>query len=150
RLDRMGRNPTLTIISDVTGGKELPRVVEEEVLRKASGIPLFVEELTKNVLDGGLLHEIGDQYIAVNPLPALTVPFTLAHPPTGRLDRLGPAKEVAQLAAVIGFEFPHSLLAKVAAGLGQSLETSVAQLIGAEVIFVRREFPDLSYEFKHA
>jgi predicted ATPase len=91
----------------VTGGKRLPEEVLEQILAKTDGVPLFVEELTKTVLESGLLEDAGDGYKLTGPLPALAIPATLQDSLMARLDRLARVKEVAQMAACIGREFSH-------------------------------------------
>src|SRR5262249_42927082 len=105
RLDRLSRELTGVIISDLAGGKELPRELHEQIMSKADGIPLFAEELTKTVLESGVLQDAGDRYVAVDPLPSLVIPATLLGSLTARLDRLGPSKEIVQIGAAIGREF---------------------------------------------
>src|SRR5262249_23321467 len=128
RLERMGHEQSLAIISGVTGGKKLPPELPKQIISKADGVPLFIEELTKTVLESELIQNVGDRYVAVGPLDTLAVPVSLLDSLTARLDRLGTAKEVAQIGAVIGREFPHSLLAAVALQSASSLQEALAQL----------------------
>src|ERR1700746_268943 len=102
RLDRLSREQTGVIISDVAGGKELPRELHEQITSKADGVPLFAEELTKAVLESGVLQDAGDRYVAVDPIPSPVVPATLLGSLTARLDRLGPNKEIVQIGAAMG------------------------------------------------
>src|SRR4051794_19094523 len=133
-----------------TGGKGLPGEVLDQILAKADGVRLFVEELTKVVIESGLLMDRDDHSELKQPLlPPLAIPATLQASLMARLDRLGPVKEVAQVAAVIGREFRHDLLAAVAGVRDHELLDALAQLIGAELIFRRGEPPDGSYAFKH-
>ena len=150
RLDRMGREQSLAIISEVTGNKNLPPELQEQIINKADGIPLFIEELTKAVQESGLVHVVGDAYVATGPLNSLAVPTSLLDSLTARLDRLGPAKEIAQIGAAIGREFSHALLAAVAAESANSLEASLARLAASELITISGELPDETYSFKHA
>ena len=126
RLDRMGREQCRAIISEVIGNDALPREAEEQIIDKADGIPLFVEELTKSVLESELVEDVGDRDIARS-LP-LAIPATLLNSLTARLDRLGPAKEIAQIGAVIGREFSHPLLTAAAPESANSLQAALAQL----------------------
>ena len=116
-LDRLSREQTELIISDVTGGKELPCRNQEQIISKADGIPLFVEELTKAVLESGLLRLMGDRYVISSLSSSPVIPTTLLGALTARLDRLGPSKEIAQIGAVIGREFSYRLLAAVASSV---------------------------------
>jgi predicted ATPase len=150
RLDRMGREQCCAIISGVIGNKALPREVEEQIINRADGSPLFVEELAKSVLQTELVQGVGDRHITAYPLLSLAVPESLLDSLTARLDRLGPAKEVAQIAAVIGREFSKSLLAAAAPELVNSLQAALAQLLASGVILASGEVPDATYTFKHA
>jgi DNA-binding response OmpR family regulator/class 3 adenylate cyclase/predicted ATPase len=150
RLGPLGREQSRTIISEVTGGKELPPEVEEQIIDKTDGVPLFVEELTKTVLESELLEDIGEQYVAAGPLPALAVPSTLLDSLTARLDRLGPAKEIAQIGAIIGREFSYPLLAAVVPLSANLLKAALARLVASELIFVSTDLANPIYTFKHA
>jgi class 3 adenylate cyclase/predicted ATPase len=150
RLNRLRRDEVVAMISDVTGGKELPPGVHEQIIRKTDGVPLFVEELTKAVLGSGQLRAAGDRYIAVAPLPSLAIPATLHDSLIARLDRLASIKEIAQIGAALGREFSYRLLAAVAPIASAVLEAALAQLAAAELIFARGEPPDSTYVFKHA
>jgi predicted ATPase len=112
-LSRLGQRQGAQMVERLTGGKPLPPEVLEQILAKTDGVPLFVEELTKAVLESGLLTETGDRYELSAPLPPLAIPATLHDSLMARLDRLAPVKEVAQTGAVIGREFSHELLAAV-------------------------------------
>ena len=150
RLDRLSREQTEHIISEVAGGKELPCEVQEQIMSKADGVPLFAEELTKAVLESGLLRDAGDRYVTTASPPSLAIPATLLGSLTARLDRLGSSKEVAQIGAVIGREFSHRLIAAVAKISEPSLQSAIDQLATSGLISVRGEPPDASYMFKHA
>ena len=112
-LSRLGRRQGADLVARVTGGKPLPAAVVEQIVAHTDGVPLFVEELTKTVLESGLLEDAGDRYELAGPLPPLAIPTTLHDSLMARLDRLAPVKEVAQIGAVIGREFSHELLAAV-------------------------------------
>ena len=101
-LNRLGRNQGVAIIAELTGGKGLPDEVLKQILERTDGVPLFVEELTKAVLESGLVFDAGDHYELAGPLPPLAIPATLHDSLMARLDRLTPVKEVAQIGAVIG------------------------------------------------
>ena len=108
-LSRLTRRYGQALVAEVTSGKPLPAAVLEQIVAKADGVPLFVEELTKTVLESGLLQDEGDHYALVGPLPSMAIPATLHDSLLARLDRLAPVKEVARTAAVIGREFSHEL-----------------------------------------
>jgi predicted ATPase len=148
-IDRLGRDKASAMIRDLAGGKELPAEVLEQIINKTDGVPLFIEELTKMVLESGLLRDAGDRYITVGPLPHLAIPTTLHDSLMARLDRLSPIKEVAQIGAGIGREFTYRLLAAVAPISGIALQSALAQLTHAGLIFSRGEPPDSTYIFKH-
>jgi class 3 adenylate cyclase/predicted ATPase len=150
RLNRLSRDEVAAIISDVAGGKELPAEVYEQIIRKTDGVPLFVEELTKTLLESGQLRAAGNRYIAVAPLLSLAIPESLHDSLIARLDRLASIKEIAQIGAALGREFSYRLLAAVAPTAGPLLEAALAQLGAAELIFARGEPPDSTYVFKHA
>jgi class 3 adenylate cyclase/DNA-binding response OmpR family regulator/predicted ATPase len=136
-LDRMSRGQSLDIVSAVAGEENLPQEIREHIIDKADGVPLFIEELTKAVLESGFERP-------------RVVPVTLLNSLTARLDRLGPAKEVAQIGAVIGREFSERLLMAVAAEETPFLQTALRRLAASELIAVNGEFPDVRYRFKHA
>ena len=146
RLNRLGRDQARAIIVDITGGKVLPADVYEQIISKTDGVPLFVEELTKTVVESGLLIDAGERFVDGGP----AIPTTLHDSLMARLDRLAPVKEVAQVAAAIGREFSYRLLACVAPSSGLLLQDALAQLAAAEVIFSQGEPPDCTYIFKHA
>jgi class 3 adenylate cyclase len=104
-MSRLGRRQGADLVARVTGDKPLPGEILEEIVAKTDGVPLFIEELTKTVLESGLLADAGDHYELSAPLPPLAIPTTLHDSLTARLDRLAPVKEVAQIGAVMGREF---------------------------------------------
>jgi DNA-binding response OmpR family regulator/class 3 adenylate cyclase/predicted ATPase len=150
RLNRLGREQTQAMIDDLAMGKKLPSDVSDQIINKTDGVPLFVEELTRAVLESGLLRDTGDRYVADGSMPPLAIPMTLADSLTARLDKLSCAKEVAQIGAAIGREFSYRLIAAVSSMSAQSLQSALAQLVGPELIFVRGEPPESTYIFKHA
>jgi DNA-binding response OmpR family regulator/class 3 adenylate cyclase/predicted ATPase len=150
RLDRLKREQTEAIVLDVAGRKALPAEMAAQIIAKTDGIPLFVEELTKSVLESGVLQDAGDRLVTAGPLPSLAIPTTLLGSLTARLDRLGAAKEIAQIGAAIGREFSYRLLAAVAPISGQPLQAVLAQLTAHDLIFVRGRPSDAIYIFKHA
>ncbi|CTQ52318.1 Adenylate cyclase 2 [Roseibium album] len=149
-LNRLGSEACANLISDVTGGLDLPEMVFEHIVSKTDGIPLFVEELTKMVLKSGLLSRQGDHYELDGPLPPLAIPSTLQDSLMARLDQLDTLKEIAQIGAAVGREFSHSLLEAVSPLGGDKLKDALDQLIGAEIIFRRGVQTEASYIFKHA
>jgi predicted ATPase/class 3 adenylate cyclase len=149
-LTRLNRHNGAALIERVTAGKTLPEEVMDQILARTDGVPLFVEELTKTVLETGLLHEQGDHYVLNRPLPPMAIPTSLHASLMARLDRLAPVREVAQIGAVVGREFSYELLSTVAGLPKERLEEALAQLVRSELIFCRGEIPQAVYTFKHA
>jgi class 3 adenylate cyclase/predicted ATPase len=148
-LNRLGEREAAAIIARLVGNKELPADVMVEIVERTDGIPLFVEEMTKAVLEAES-EGAARRTVAAVPSPALAVPASLQASLMARLDRLGPAKEVAQIGSAIGREFSHALLALVArkseAGLGSALD----RLVQTGLLFRQGVPPQASYLFKHA
>ena len=149
-LNRLTHQSVGTIVSRVSGGKPLPQEVVEQIIARTDGVPLFVEELTKTVLESDLLREADSHYELAGPPAPLAIPATLHDSLMARLDRLAPVKEVAQICAVIGRDFSHELLSAVAGRPEAELQEALDQLVAAELVFRRGMPPDASYAFKHA
>ena len=140
---------TADLIDRVVGNKLLPANIRKDIVERTDGIPLFVEEMTKAVLEaGGELEAM--QTAAAVPAPALAVPASLHASLMARLDRLGTAKEVAQIGAALGREFSHALLAAVVRKPEAELASSLNLLIRAGLLFRRGAPPHATYLFKHA
>jgi predicted ATPase len=148
-LGRLSQRQAAMLIDRVTAGKAFPAELVEHIVAKTDGIPLFLEELTKAVLESDLLADHGDHFELARPLVELAIPDTLHDSLSARLDRLGPVKEVAQVAAVVGREFSYELLAAVADWPDDQLQGALRRLCAAELIFGRGEAPDAHYVFKH-
>jgi class 3 adenylate cyclase/tetratricopeptide (TPR) repeat protein len=138
------------LATHVAGDKALPPTVLQEVIRKTDGVPLFVEELLKTVLESGLLREQADHYELSGPLPPLAIPATLHDALMARLDRLAAVKVVAQLGAAIGRTFAYELIQAVAQLDAATLQMALAQLVETEVVTQRGLPPQATYTFKHA
>jgi predicted ATPase len=149
-LTRLNQNDGAALIDRVTAGKKLPKDVINQILSRTDGVPLFVEELTKTVLETGLLQERDDHYVLSSPLPSMAIPTTLHASLMARLDRLAPVREVAQIGAVVGREFSYELLSTVAGLRNEALEEALAQLVRSELVFCRGQLPQAVYTFKHA
>ena len=149
-LTRLVRQQVEEMVLRVTGGKPLPTEVVQQIVAKTDGIPLFVEELVKTVLESGLVQEEADRYILTGPLPPLAIPATLQDALMARLDRLAAVKEVAQLGAVLGREFAYELLRAVAPLDEVTLQHGLAHLVEAEVLYQRGHLLQATYLFKHA
>jgi class 3 adenylate cyclase/predicted ATPase len=138
------------MINQVAGGKRLPAEVCQQVVAKTDGVPLFVEELTKMVLESGLLREQADHYELQGSLPSLAIPTTLHDSLMARLDRLANAKEIAQLGATLGRSFSYELLQAVSPWGEEKLQDALARLMEAELLYLRGMPPHVTYVFKHA
>jgi class 3 adenylate cyclase/predicted ATPase len=149
-LNRFGRSECEALIADITKDRALPPEVRDQIVTRTDGVPLFVEELTKTVLESGLLRHRGDHYELTGPLPPMAIPSTLHASLLARLDRLATVKNIAQIASVIGREFSYPLLAAAAVIGERDLNAALAQLIAAELIYQRGVPPDATYQFKHA
>jgi class 3 adenylate cyclase len=148
-LNRLGEREAAAIITRLVGNKELPADVMVEIVERTDGIPLFVEEMTKAVLEAES-EGAARRTLAAVPSSALAVPASLHASLMARLDRLGPAKEVAQIGAAIGREFSHALLASVARKSEAELGSALDRLVQAGLLFRRGVSPQASYLFKHA
>ena len=150
-LSRMEPGEGQQIIVGITGGKTLPSDMVEQIISRADGVPLFIEELTKTVIESGMLTDQGDRYVAANgPLPTQAIPQTLHGSLLARLDRLAPVREVAQIGAALGRQFSHELISAVADMMQAQVDAALTQLVAAELINRRGVPPDAEYTFKHA
>jgi class 3 adenylate cyclase/tetratricopeptide (TPR) repeat protein len=149
-LNRLPRRLSNEMIAHVTGGKVLPQEIADQITDRTDGVPLFIEELTKAVVESGLLLECGDRYLVTGPVTPLAIPTSLQASLLARLDHLAPARDVAQIAAALGRQFSHKLISAVAPMPRKQLDDALAQLMCAELIFRRGTPPDAAYTFKHA
>src|SRR5262247_1816397 len=149
-LGRLDRDDVEDMVARVTGGRVLPAEVMKQIVAKTDGNPLFVEELTKAVLEAGILVEDAEGYRLDGPLPPLAIPETLQDSLMARLDRLAPVREIAQIAAAIGREFSYPLVRALVGRNERALKHGLAQLEQAELVFRRGEPPEAIYSFKHA
>ena len=148
-LNRLGERDIAAMIDGVTGNKSLPLSIRQDIIERTDGVPLFVEEMTKAVLEAGS-EAAAEQTVAAVPSPALAVPASLHASLMARLDQLGSAKEVAQIGAAIGREFPHALLAAVVRKPKGELQSALDRLVTAGLLFRQGVPPHASYLFKHA
>jgi class 3 adenylate cyclase/tetratricopeptide (TPR) repeat protein len=149
-LNRLPLRQRVEMITHVTRGKILPKEIADQIIDRTDGIPLFIEELTKAVIESGVLTETDDGYRVEGPIAPLSIPTTLHASLLARLDRLAPTREVAQTAAALGRTFSHELICAVATMSKPQLDDALAQLVVAELIFRRGSPPDAEYTFKHA
>jgi len=148
-MKRLGHHETDKIVGLLTGGKALPEPVQEAIVARTDGIPLFIEEVTKAVLESGALEERDGRYALSGPLPPRLVPATLQDSLMARLDQTSALKAVAQIGSVIGRQFSYELVAAVAGLPDDEVQTALAQLVRAELAFRRGMPPHATYTFKH-
>jgi predicted ATPase len=149
-LNRFTHPQVELLIAQAMDGKSLPPEVVQQVVAKTDGVPLFVEELLKMVVESGLVREEADRYVLNGPLPPLAIPATLQDSLMARLDRLAPVKDVAQLGAVLGRSFPYDVMQAVSSLDEEALQRGLAQLVDAELLYQRGHPPQAQYLFKHA
>jgi class 3 adenylate cyclase/predicted ATPase len=149
-LNRLDRRDRTILVEQIAGGKALPDEVVDQIADRTDGVPLFVEELTRSVLESGLLREKSDRYVLDRVLPPFAIPTSLHDSLMARLDRLASVRLVAQIGAAIGREFPYALLRTVSRLPEDELQASLARLVASELVFQRGTPPDAVYAFKHA
>jgi predicted ATPase len=147
-LSRLSQRERVTLIDHIAGGKKMPAGLVDQIVERTDGVPLFVEERTKSVLESELLHDTGDLYVLDQ--QALAIPTTLQASLMARVDRLGSAREVLQIGAAIGREFSYEVLASVAGLPDSVLQDALIRLTEAELVYLRGRLPNASYIFKHA
>ena len=149
-LNRLERPQIEALARQQSGGKSLPPEVVAHIVAKTDGVPLFVEELTKMLLESALLREEAEQYTLTGPLSAVTIPTTLQDSLLARLDRLPTMREVAQIGAVLGREFAYEMLHALVTVDEPTLQEGLAQLVATELLYQRGRPPRATYTFKHA
>lgn len=149
-LNRLERPEVETFVGNLAQGKTLPRDVLEHIVSKADGVPLYIEELTKTILESDLLREESDRYLLDGPLAQVRIPSTLQDALMARLDRAPALREVAQVAAVLGREFEYQMLNAVIALEENVLQSGLEQLVDGELLYQRGRPPRARYTFKHA
>ena len=137
------------MITCLTGDKTMPKEIVDQIVDRTDGVPLFIEELTKSIVESGVLKEAADRYAGIGTVAPLVIPTTLHASLLARLDRLAPTREVAQIGAALGRQFSHALISAVASMPQQQVDDALAQLVRAELIFRRGTPPDAEYTFKH-
>jgi predicted ATPase len=149
-LSRLDRRASGDLAAQIAGGKALPDEVIGQIVDRTDGVPLFVEELTKSILESGLLREERDRYTLAGVLPPFAIPTSLHDSLMARLDRLASVRLVAQIGAAIGREFPYALVRAVSRLPEDELHSALARLVASELVFQRGTPPDAVYSFKHA
>jgi class 3 adenylate cyclase/predicted ATPase len=148
-LNRLDRRDRTALLMQITAGKTLPDEIVDQIVDRTDGVPLFVEELTKSVLESGLLRKEADRYVLDGAFPPLTIPTTLHDSLMARLDRLASVRPLAQIGAAIGREFSYTLLRAVARLPDDELDAALARLVASELVLQRGALPDAIYAFKH-
>jgi DNA-binding winged helix-turn-helix (wHTH) protein/predicted ATPase len=148
-LNRLDRGDRIALVA-LVAGKALPDLIIDQIADRTDGVPLFVEELTKSVLESGLLRAEADRYVIDGTLPPLAIPISLYASLLARLDHQKSARLAAQIGAAIGREFPYGLLRAVWASSEDELRTALARLVASELVYQRGMPPDAVYSFKHA
>jgi len=149
-LNRLDRRDGTVLVRQIAGGKTLPDEVVAQIVDRTDGVPLFVEELTKSVLESGLLRAEGDRYVIDRALPPFAIPASLNDSLMARLDRVASVRLVAQIGAAIGREFPYTLVRAVSRLPEDELHDALARLVASELAFQRGVPPEAVYAFKHA
>jgi len=149
-INRLTRKQSGQLLKRITKGKTLPLEVYEQIIDKTDGIPFFIEELTRTVLDSDQFIEYDDHYRLRMPMSQFSIPSTLQDSLMAKLDRLGPDKELAQISAIVGREFKHELLKAVIDTSENHFEKSLSALVLSEMLYQRGLPPHSSYMFRHA
>jgi class 3 adenylate cyclase/tetratricopeptide (TPR) repeat protein len=148
-LNRLPVRQRAEMIAHLAGTMAIPKEIANQIAERTDGVPLFIEELTKSVVESGLLAEIADRPAGAGPIAAFAIPTSLHASLLARLDRLAPTREVAQIGAALGRSFSHELISAVAGIPQPRLDESLKQLASAGLIFQRGTPPDAEYTFKH-
>jgi tetratricopeptide (TPR) repeat protein len=149
-LQRLSADKIETICRHLSNEKSLPPEVLEQIKTKTEGVPLFVEELTRMVLESGLLKETAGAFVLTGPLPPLAIPSTLQDSLMARLDKMSPVKDLAQIGAVLGKSFSFQLLEAVSGRQAERLEADLSQLVEAELLSRQGFPPKAVFTFRHA
>ena len=149
-LSRLPRRQSAELVAALTGGKALPPEVQQAILSKTDGVPLYIEALTENVVESGLLTEGNHAFTLKGPLKELPIPDSLQALLMERVDRLGPAKDIVQTGAAIGREFTYELLRATVDATDNQLKHALDLFVASGLIFQEGEIPNATYHFKHA
>ena len=149
-LNRLGRRHNAVVIRQVAGQRALPSALIEQIIDRTDGVPLFIEEMTKSVLESDIVHEQDGDFVLAAPLPTLPMPATLQASLVARLDRLASARAVVQTGAALGREFTYPLLKAVIGLDDETLQASLERLVLSELVHCRGAAPHALYTFKHA
>ena len=150
KLNQLGRSQVIELIQKAAGGKTLPEAVIEQIAAKSQGVPLFIEEITRSILESGDLEESGDRYVLRRSIREFTIPSTLQDSLIARLDRLGSAKDVVLTASIIGREFSYELIEAVSLVSQATLLADLGRLVQSDLLEQHGAPPHSRYIFKHA
>ena len=149
-LNQLGRSQVVDLIHKTAGGKTLPGAIVQQIATKSQGVPLFIEEITRAILESGDLEEDGERYVLRGSIRDFVIPSSLQDSLIARLDRLGVAKDVALTASIIGREFSYELLDAIARVSQATLLEALEQLVRSDLLGQRGAPPQSRYIFKHA
>jgi len=149
-LTHLDRRDRAALVAQIARGKALPEEVVAQIVDRTDGVPLFVEELTKSILESGVLREEVDRYVLDGSLPPFIIPTTLHASLLARLDRFAPVRLVPQIGAAIGRQFSYALLHAVSGLAEDELRFALARLVASELVFQRGTPPNAVYRFRHA
>ncbi len=149
-LNRLTERQGEALLNRITGGKDLPDEIRSQILKRTDGVPLFVEELARTMMESGFIAERDEHYELVQPVPEFAIPETLHDSLMARLDRLAPVKSIAQISSIIGREFSEELLEKIASLPLPTLQNGLDQLVDAKLILRRETSATRTYVFRHA
>ena len=149
-LNRLSPRRRAEMIAHVTGGRALPKEISDQIVDRTDGVPLFIEELTKTVVESGIVTETAAGYVATGQAAPFAIPTSLHASLLARLDRLAPTRELAQIGAALGRSFSHQLISAVVTMPQRQVDDALVQLVRAELIFQHGTPPDAEYSFKHA
>ena len=150
KLNQLGRSEVIDLIHKAAGGKTLPETIVAQIAAKSEGVPLFIEEITRSILESGDLEEVGERYVLRQSIRDFTIPSTLQDSLIARLDRLGSAKDVVLTASIIGREFSYELIEAVSSVSHATLLADLGRLVQSDLLGQRGAPPQSRYIFKHA
>ena len=150
KLERLTEQDSIALVTELAGGRALPRELIDQIIQRTDGVPLFIEELTRTIFESGLVAQRSDQYVLAGELPNFTVPDTLQASLMARIDRLASVREIAQIGAAIGREFTFDLMLAVTGLERGKLQDALKRLSDAELISPQGERPEATYSFRHA
>jgi predicted ATPase/class 3 adenylate cyclase len=150
KLNLLGRSQVVDLIRNAAGGKTLPEAIAQQIAAKSQGVPLYIEEITRSILESGDLEEYRDRYVLRQSIREFTIPSTLQDSLIARLDRLGSAKDVVLAASIIGREFSYELIEAISPVPQATLLADLERLVQSDLLGQRGSLPQSRYIFKHA